>query len=157
MTCILGVDPGLSGALAFYFAAEPDRVAVEDMPVVDGTVSAVLLASIVKQYGPSVALIELVSARPGQGVTSMFNFGKSFGQAIGVLGALQVPTHFVAPKRWKKHFRLSSEKEEARERALALFPVCADHFRRKKDHGRAEAALIARYGAETLFSVSKAA
>lgn len=157
MTCILGLDPGVSGAIAFIFSDEPNRVAVEDVPVVAGEISAALLADRIKAFGPSIAMIERVSAMPGQGVSSMFGFGVSFGQARGVIGALNIPLHYVTPAKWKKHFRLSSDKDDARKLALHLFPSCAASFARKKDHGRAEAALIARYGFETLFPASAAA
>ena len=157
MTCILGVDPGISGAIAFYFSDTPNRIAVEDVPVVAGEISAHLLADRIKAHGPSIAIIERVGAMPGQGVSSMFGFGVSFGQARGVIGALNIPLHYVTPSKWKKHFHLPADKEEARKLALHLFPACATSFARKKVHGRAEAALIARYGFETLFPASAAA
>lgn len=150
-SCVMGVDPGLSGAIAFLFPDDPHRVAVEDMPVVDGNVSASLLAASIRKFAPSYAVIEHVGAMPGQGVTSMFNFGKAVGQVIGVGGALNIPLHFVTPAKWKRRFALSADKEEARAKALQFFPSCAASFARKKDHGRAEAALIAKYGAEELF------
>ena len=154
---LLGIDPGLSGAIAFYFTMTPDRVSVVDMPIADGNVSAPLLAAEIKKYGPSIAVVESVHAFSGQGVSSMFNFGKAFGQAIGVVGALNIPIQFVSPAKWKRHYGLSADKEECRAKALQLFPGCAEHFKRKKDHNRAESALIARYGAETLFPWSAAA
>jgi hypothetical protein len=154
---ILGIDPGKTGALAFYFTAEPFRVAVEDMPIVNDKVNAPLLSDILWKYGPTYAVIEAVGARPGQGVSSMFNFGVSYGIAIGVLGTRAVPLHFVTPAKWKKHFGLSSDKEQSRAKAIQLFPACSSSFARKKDDGRAEAALIAKYGAETLFPWSAAA
>ncbi len=149
--CVMGIDPGLSGAIAFLFTRDPHRVAVEDMPVVDGNVSAPILAQTIKKYAPSYAVIEHVNAMPKQGVSSTFNFGKAFGQVIGVGGALNIPLHFVTASKWKRRFALSADKEEARALALRLFPACATSFARKKDHGRAEAALIAKYGAEELF------
>lgn len=154
--CIMGIDPGLSGAIAFLFIDEPHRVAVEDMPVVDGNVSASLLTQKIKAFAPSYAVIEHVHAMPKQGVSSTFNFGKAFGQVIGVGGALNIPLHFVTAAKWKRRFLLSADKEEARAKALQLFPACAASFARKKDHGRAEAALIAKYGAEELFPWSVA-
>ena len=157
MTCILGLDPGVSGAIAFYFSEAPDRIAVEDVPAVAGEISAQLLAERIKAHGPSIAMIERVSAMPKQGVVSMFNFGVSFGQARGVIGALSIPLHYVTPGKWKRHFNLTSDKDEARALAIRLFPTCAASFARKKDHGRAEAALIARYAFETLFPASAAA
>ncbi len=151
MTCILGLDPGISGALAFYFTEAPDRIAVEDMAVAGKMVSAPLLAASIQKHGPAIAVIESVGARPGQGVSSMFRFGTAYGIAQGVIGALQIPVEFVSPQRWKKHFHLTGDKELSRAKAQQLFPACAVSFNRVKDHGRAEAALIAKYGAETLF------
>ncbi|SDQ99079.1 crossover junction endodeoxyribonuclease RuvC [Rhizobiales bacterium GAS113] len=148
--CICGIDPGLSGAVAFYFPAAPDRVVAEDVPVAGGKIDAVTLAKRINQLGPTMAVIELVSARPGQGVTSMFKFGQAYGVVQGVIGSLEIPVHFVTPGVWKRHFHLSADKEMARALALRLFPACSAHFARKKDHGRAEAALVARYGAEKL-------
>src|SRR5437773_12165536 len=99
---------------------------------------------------PDVVVIELAGSRPEQGVSSTFKFGRAFGTVVGAVGALNLPLHFVTPSKWKGHFRLSAEKEEARALALRLFPACGIQFERKKDHGRAAAALRARYGAEAL-------
>lgn len=146
---ILGVDPGASGAIAFLFADHPERVSVEDMPVVNGGVSGALLASRLKQMAPTEAIVEAVGARPGQGVSSMFKFGHATGVVHGVIGALEIPVRVVAPASWKKHFRLTADKEQARALAIARFPVVADRFQRVRDHGRAESALIALYILET--------
>jgi hypothetical protein len=154
--CILGIDPGISGALAFYFPDHPERVAVEDMPIVGGDVDGVTLAKRIASMSPYVAFLERVNAMPGQGVSSTFKFGKSYGVAIGVISAAAIPLHLVSPARWKGHLHLSADKEMARALALRLFPACSDHFKRKKDHGRAEASLIARYGAETLHLIGGA-
>ncbi len=150
--CILGVDPGLSGAIAFYCPADPAVVAVEDMPVADGDIDPATLASRLRQLQPTVAMIERVGSMPGQGVSSTFKFGKGYGTVIGVVIALGIPTHFVTPGKWKRHFRLEAEKEQARALALRLWPSASFRFERKKDAGRAEACLIARYAAETLGS-----
>lgn len=144
--CILGVDPGASGALAFYWPAKPDLIAVEDMPITDGKVCPAQLADMVRTMKPDCAWLEKVGAMPGQGVTSMFNFGVSFGVAKGVIMALGVPLHLIRPHPWKKAFGLGPDKEQARELAIRLWPGQAARFARKKDAGRAEAALIARYG-----------
>jgi crossover junction endodeoxyribonuclease RuvC len=154
--CILGIDPGMSGALAFYFPGHPERIAVEDMPVVAGDVDAVTLAKRIAAMGPDLAFLERVNAMPGQGVSSTFKFGRSYGVALGVIGAAAIPLHLVTPGKWKGHMRLSSDKEQARAMALRLFPACSEHFKRKKDHGRAEAALIARYGAEIMHLIGGA-
>jgi crossover junction endodeoxyribonuclease RuvC len=153
--CILGVDPGKSGSEAFYFPAYPETVTAEDTPLVDGRVDAATLAHRIEIMRPDIAIIERVGAMPGQGVTSMFNFGAAYGTVIGVVAALKIPVHFVTPGKWKKHFGLSADKEEARARALQLWPARAELFSRKKDHGRAEAALLARYAAETIVGRSE--
>jgi len=155
MTCILGVDPGISGALAFYYLDKRDGVIVEDMPLVDGTISSVLLAQLIKDHAPSIAMVENVTGNAGGKVgskQSMFTFGRAFGQVLGVLGALQIEMHLETPAKWKAYFRLGKDKEESRKRAIDRFPAsAAKYFARKADHNRAEAALIARYAAETLF------
>jgi Holliday junction resolvasome RuvABC endonuclease subunit len=150
MTCILGIDPGASGAFAVYFTDHPERVSVEDMPVVAGEVDAATLAKRIAAMAPDLAFVERVHAMPKQGVSSTFAFGRAYGVVLGVIGAAAIPLHLVTPGKWKAHMRLSSDKEQARALALRLFPACSDHFKRKKDHGRAEAALICRYGAEVL-------
>lgn len=149
-TCIMGIDPGASGALAFIFTDAPDMVSVEDMPVAAGRVCGAQIGDTLRRLRPDFAIVELVGARPGQGVSSMFNFGCSFGTAIGAVTSNTVPLHFVSPAKWKKHFGLiGADKEASRALALRLWPARTELFARKKDSGRAEAALIARYGLET--------
>lgn len=147
--CILAIDPGVSGAVAFFFPERADLVSVEDMPQADGNVDAVTLARRIDQMRPDVAFVEHVGSMPGQGVASTFKFGASFGAAVGIVAALKIPLHLVRPQKWKKHFGLSSDKERSRALALRLWPS-SEAFARKKDEGRAEAALIARYGADIL-------
>jgi len=141
---IIGVDPGLSGAIALI-AEHGDLVEVHDMPVVDGLVSSALLANLIRGRGVDVAVVEQVSARPGQGVSSMFKFGRSLGVVEGVLSTLGVPVVYVTPGKWKKAMGLSSDKELSRRRAIDRWPDRAASFARKKDDGRAEAALLAEY------------
>lgn len=148
--CILGIDPGLSGALGFYFPAV-QRVALEDIPTADGEVSSPALAARVKVFKPSMVVLERVHAMPKQGVSSTFKFGMSFGEVRGVIGALGIPLYLVTPQTWKKHYRLGADKEESRNKAIQLFPNNADRLDKKRHHGRAEAALLAKYGAEFLF------
>lgn len=147
--CILGIDPGLSGAVAFYFPSRPTLIASDDVPVAGDEVDAATLAQRIRQIAPTVAVIENVHAMPKQGVVSMFRFGRAFGAVLGVVAALGIPAHLVAPGRWKRHFRLASDKEDSRALALRLWPT-SEQFSRKRDHGRAEAALLARYGGEVL-------
>lgn len=147
--CIMGIDPGVSGAISFYFPEAPDLIAVEDVPTVDGFIDITTLAQRIVQMKPDVAFVEQVGSMPGQGVASTFKFGASYGAALGVVAALKIPLHLVRPQKWKKHFGLSSDKEASRALALRYWPS-SEAFARKKDEGRAEAALIARYGAEIM-------
>lgn len=153
--CVLGIDPGLSGAVAYYFPDHPGGITAEDIPLAAGEVDAVTLARRIQQMRPTMAVIELVGSRPGQGVSSTFKFGVAFGVLRGVALTLGVPLHRVAPTTWKRHFKLGPDKEQARAMAISLWPA-SDAFSRKRDHNRAEAALLARYGAEALFDRSLA-
>lgn len=141
---IMGVDPGLSGAIAYYVPAQ-DRIFAEDMPVADGHVDAASLARSIRDFAPEVALVEQVGSMPGQGVASTFKFGRSYGVVLGVITALGIPLHLVTPSKWKRHFRLSANKEQSRAYALRMWPTRADLFGMKKHDGRAEAALLALY------------
>lgn len=154
MTIVMGVDPGISGAVAFFFPMVPSRIAVDDVPVAGGEINVHELARLIRIHRPTLAVIERVGAMPGNGGVSMFNFGRAYGDVRGAIGASDVPMHFVTPQKWKKHFGLSADKDEARMRAIRLFPSVADSFKRKRDDGRAEAALIALYGAEVLMKVA---
>lgn len=149
-TCILGIDPGVSGALAFYWPEAPHRVIAEDFPTAYGHIDSGRLADRIRQMAPDFAVFEAVGAMPGQGVSSTFKFGRACGVIDGILGALNIPRRSVSPTVWKKHWKLTKDKEKSRALALQLFPACAKHFERKKDHNRAEAALIARFGAEVI-------
>lgn len=150
MTCILGVDPGVSGAVAFYFTNVADRIAVEDVPAAGGEISVPHLASMIRRFAPSLAVMEKVHSMPKQGVSSTFKFGAAFGDVRGVVGALNIPLHLVTPQAWKRHFGLTADKDQSRKLAIRLFPSVAEHFALKKHDGRAEAALIALFGAETI-------
>ena len=143
-SCIMGVDPGLGGAIAFY-EPERDKVHVFDMPVVNSNVDVATVAGAIRNWKPEIAIVELVGARPGQGVSSMFKFGCGYGMVQGVIATLGVPLHLVAPSKWKKHFALGPDKEASRALALRLWPLLSEALKRKKDEARAEAALIARY------------
>ena len=95
-------------------------------------------------------VIEHVTAMPGQGVTSMFNFGQSFGILKGVCSAMQLSVYFVRPTKWKKYFNLiNSEKDASRTRAIEIFPYYSSHLSRKKDSNKADAILIASFFFET--------
>lgn len=147
---VLGVDPGLSGALALL---DPDGrlMWVQDMPAVGGVVSGVVVADIVGGEGHDSyrqAVIEDVHAMPGQGVSSTFRFGRSLGVVEGVITANRWPVAYVTPSKWKKALGLSADKGASRRRAMELWPHAADMFVRVKDDGRAEAALIAHWWQE---------
>lgn len=151
---ILGVDPGISGALAIL-DDEGELVAVHDMPSLpDGAkgrnaVNAPLLASIVFQSHATRAFCELVGPRPGEGAVGAFGFGRSRGVIEGVCGAAGVPVAMIAPPVWKRAAGIppgAENKDMARARAIARWPRHADLFARKKDCDRAEAALVALAG-----------
>jgi len=146
MKCIMGLDPGISGAVAFYFPDQRAGISAYDVPVVGKEINASALFDLIHRYAPDLAVIEIVHSMPKQGVASSFNFGMSYGIAKGVVGSLHIPTINVAPTKWKKHFGLTADKEQARALAISTWPF-SEHFRRKKDNGRAEAALLALYGA----------
>jgi crossover junction endodeoxyribonuclease RuvC len=143
---VLGIDPGISGAWAMLTAAG-ELLRVADIPVANNMVAGAVLAGELTGYNFSYAVIERVGAMPGQGVSSMFRFGMATGIVTGVLAALGISILHVAPTVWKKHFNLSADKEASRMRAIEQWPKHAASFARKMDHGRAEAALIALWGA----------
>lgn len=151
----VGVDPGASGALAIIDYARGWLLDVVDMPyvtervgkrnvrmVVPETIEAWLSVRC-EEHGPLVAAVERVGSMPGQGVTSTFNFGASYGKVLGVLAGLRIPTTVYRPAVWKEMMGLSSNKGESLALARRLWPDRANWFLRAKDDGRAEAALIA--------------
>ena len=151
---ILGFDPGQTGAIAAY---DGERIeAVIDMPTMTRLHGK---GNQVDPYALTTALIDLcagreatavleaVSAMPGQGVSSTFHFGESVGVVLGVLGALQMPIRMVTPAKWKKAAGLlGRDKDAARTMAIQHHPEIADQLTRKKDIGRADAVCIARFG-----------
>ena len=149
MNYVIGIDPGISGAIAFFEDGVLQRV--EDMPTlgVDSGkttkrhISAVTLAMYLEIYPDAHVVIERVGAMPGQGVTSMFNFGRSAGIIEGVAAALRMPHTFVTPQTWTKAVGRAAGKDASRMRAMELFPTRTSLFARVKDDGRADAALIA--------------
>jgi crossover junction endodeoxyribonuclease RuvC len=147
---VLGIDPGVRGGWAVVDATG-GLLSAGDLPTAGEAaremVSGPLLAAVVRGFDPTFAVIERVGAMPGQGVSSMFKFGRAVGTVEGVLGACGVRVLYVQPTVWKRAYGLPSDKEPARQRAVELWPAAASlHFSRKKDHGRAEAALIAAWG-----------
>lgn len=158
MRYIIGIDPGLSGAISVLDLQTLD-VTIADMPTLKGksgktiTNTAELLELLVPPAGTQgqvMAVLEQVWARPKEGVSSAFRFGQNYGSIQAALMAHKYPVHDVTPPKWKKHFGLSSEKGISRGLAIQRFPRQAAMFKRVKDDGRAEAALIALYGKEKL-------
>jgi crossover junction endodeoxyribonuclease RuvC len=151
---ILGVDVGIHGALAF-FDYEKGTLVVADMPTLavqrgnkaKSEVSPQLVAMIIRQHDVRRAVVERVGAMPGQGVSSMFSFGRSLGVIEGVLGGLNIPISYITPQTWRKAMQVREGKDGSRLRAMELFPAYADEFKLKKHDGRAESALIAYCGA----------
>jgi crossover junction endodeoxyribonuclease RuvC len=148
----IGIDPGFSGAIAFY-APKENIVSIYDMPVYQNAkgkteINLYELHEILapETDEPHMAIIEQVAAMRGQGVTSMFRFGQSYGATQMAVAAHKIPMQFVTPAKWKSYLGLSRDKGVSRSLASQRFPKQADLFKRVKDDGRAEAALLALYG-----------
>lgn len=153
---IIGVDPGFTGAVAIWRPAIRSLY-VYDMPVLPNAKGKTeldlhslfdLLAP--EDDTPHLAVVEQVHAMRGQGVTSMFRFGQGYGAIQMGLAAHRLPVQYVTPSKWKAHFGLTRDKGVSRGMAMQRFPEYAEKFKRVKDDGRAEAALIALYGQETM-------
>ncbi len=155
---IIGIDPGISGAISIL--ENKKIIEIYDMPtMIDGKknkrqVNGSQVANIFKEKidankEVSVA-VEHVNAMPGQGVTSMFNFGQSFGVIKGICSALSLPIHFIRPTKWKKHFNLiNTNKDASRTKVIEIYPEISSKLSRKKDANKADAILIARYFNDT--------
>jgi crossover junction endodeoxyribonuclease RuvC len=147
---ILAIDPGAKGALAFYNPMA-GTLEIVDTPTVEvkrgakmkTEISAQMLAAVIQARKPTEAVVEKVGAMPGQGVSSMFQFGRGVGMIEGVLSALQIPVTYVAPQLWQRQVGTRTGKDGNRQRASELFPAYASTFARAKDDGRADAALMA--------------
>ncbi len=157
---IIGIDPGISGSICFLDNGK--ILDVIEMPImtdgkknkkqVNGSQVYNEISKRLKQFEKNQirVVIEHVSAMPGQGVTSMFNFGQSFGILKGICTAMQLPMYFVRPAKWKKYFNLlNSEKDASRTRAIEIFPYFSSQLSRKKDSNKADAILIASFYHET--------
>ena len=157
---IIGVDPGISGSICFFENGK--IIDVIEMPTMtDGKKNKrqVNGAQIYNEISARInniekkdirVIIEQVSAMPGQGVTSMFNFGQSFGILKGICSAMQLPMYFVRPAKWKKYFSLiNSEKDASRTKAIEMFPYFSSQLSKKKDSNKADAILIANFYYET--------
>ena len=157
---IIGIDPGISGSICFLDNGK--ILDVIEMPImtdgkknkkqVNGSQVYNEVTKKIKQFEKNQirVVIEHVSAMPGQGVTSMFNFGQSFGILKGICTAMQLPMYFVRPAKWKKYFNLlNSEKDASRTRAIEIFPYFSSQLSRKKDSNKADAILIASFYHET--------
>ena len=155
---IIGIDPGLSGAIAIL--ENKQVITLIDMPVMaEGKknkrqLNSAQLVSIIKENIKNneevVVVVEQVNAMPGQGVTSMFNFGQTFGAIKGISAALELPIFFVRPSKWKKHFELiKSSKDSSRTKVIEMYPNLANQLSKKKDVNKSDAILIARFFFET--------
>ena len=157
---IIGIDPGISGSICFF---EDGKILdVIEMPTmaegkknkrqVNGSQIYNEISIRIKQIEKKniKVIIEQVSAMPGQGVTSMFNFGQSFGILKGICSAMQLSLYFVRPAKWKKYFNLiNSNKDASRTKAIEIFPYFSHNLAKKKDSNKADAILIASYYYET--------
>jgi len=157
---IIGIDPGITGYICFFKDGKIlDVVEMPNMAEGKKNKKQVNGAQIFYEISLRIkdikkdeikVIIEQVSAMPGQGVTSMFNFGQSFGILKGICSAMQLPMYFVRPAKWKKYFNLiNSEKDASRTKAIEIFPYFASQLSRKKDSNKADAILIASFFHET--------
>ena len=145
---VMSIDPGLSGAIAVFDGES--LLCIIDTPTHELTrnnktkrqISAVGLAAIFREYKPAHVIVEKVSAMPGQGVTSMFSFGRSFGLIEGIVAAFEIPATYVMPSVWTKGIGRGAGKDASRARACELYPSHQKQFARVKDDGRADAVLI---------------
>ena len=157
---IIGIDPGISGSICFF--QDGEILEVLEMPnMIEGKKNKKQVngSQIYNEISKKIknidkknikVVIEHVTAMPGQGVTSMFNFGQSFGILKGICSAMQLSVYFVRPAKWKKYFNLiNSEKDASRTRAIEIFPYYSSHLSRKKDSNKADAILIASFFFET--------
>ena len=157
---IIGIDPGISGSICFL--QDGKNTEVLKMPTMtDGKknkkqVNGAQIYNEISQRIKEIekknikVVIEQVSAMPGQGVTSMFNFGQSFGILKGICSAMQLPMYFVRPAKWKKYFNLiNSEKDASRTKAIEIFPYFSSNLSKKKDNNKADAILLANFYYET--------
>ena len=157
---IIGIDPGISGSICFF--QDGKIIDVVEMPTmtegkknkkqVNGSQIFNEISERIKKIDKKdiKVIIEQVSAMPGQGVTSMFNFGQSYGILKGICSAMQLPMYFVRPTKWKKYFNLiNSEKDASRTKAIEIFPYFSSQLARKKDSNKADAILIASFYYET--------
>ena len=160
---VIGIDPGLSGAIAVL--EDKKVLGIFDMPVMaEGKknkrqLNSAQLVNVIKSninQGEEISVVvEQVNAMPGQGVTSMFNFGQTFGAIKGVCAALKLPIYFVRPSKWKKHFELiNSSKDSSRTKVIEMYQTLSDQLAKKKDVNKSDAILIARYYIEASLKVS---
>ena len=153
---IIGIDPGVSGSICFF--KDGKILDVIEMPIMNEgkknkkqVNGAQIYNEIIKRIDNTSGtrtrvVIEHVTAMPGQGVTSMFNFGQSFGILKGVCSAMRLPMFFVRPAKWKKYYNLiNSEKDASRTRAIEIFPNFSSQLSKKKDSNKADAILIASF------------
>ena len=159
---IIGIDPGLTGAIAVL--KDNKVLKIFEMPVMaEGKKNKRQLnsAHLVKLLNDNISkeeevsvVVEQVNAMPGQGVTSMFNFGQTFGAIKGICAALGLPIFFVRPSKWKKHFELiNSSKDSSRTKAIEMYPSLSNDLSKKKDVNKSDAILIARFFNETRLKV----
>tara|TARA_B100000700_G_scaffold17241_1_gene17057 strand:- start:301 stop:789 length:489 start_codon:yes stop_codon:yes gene_type:complete len=159
---IIGVDPGLNGALAVLDGNK--IIEVFDIPVMaegkknkrqlnSAELSSILRNNMLNNEN-TIVVVEQVNAMPGQGVTSMFNFGQTFGAIKGICAALGLPIFFVRPSKWKKHFDLiNSSKDASRTKVIEMYPSISNLLSKKKDVNKSDAILIARFYNETRLKV----
>ena len=151
MRAYVGIDVGITGALAMV-DREARLQAVVDMPIMSAgkrnQIDAAALSRLLREWANGegdelLVTVERQRAMPAQGVGSVFSLGVSFGIVLGVVAARGYTVQLVEPAVWKRALKLGADKEQARARAIQMFPEA--ELGRKRDHGRAEACLIAAW------------
>ena len=151
---VIGIDPGINGAISII--ENKKILEVYDTPTmiegkknkkqINGAQVTNIIKERIKDQKEVIVVVEHVNAMPGQGVTSMFNFGQSFGVIKGICAALNLPIYFVRPTKWKKYFNLiKTNKDASRTKVIEAYPEISNKLHRKKDSNRADAILIALY------------
>lgn len=155
----IGIDPGLSGAIALVDYSGIFKEVLDIPTMMKGTGKGVvkkqlnakelqnIIAWMIAEYGHLHAYVENVNSMPGQGVSSVFSLGDTCGVIRAVLACENIPVDFIAPITWKKYYKLTRDKEEARAKAIKLYPDAAQYLTNVGHHNRAEAILMARYAA----------
>jgi crossover junction endodeoxyribonuclease RuvC len=155
---LAGLDPGLQGAFAFI-DGDGAVIGIGDLPThIVGKANGKLrieldlhgFCNVLRECKPDQVTIEQVGPMPKQGISSTARFTYACGAVYGAVVAMGIPVSFVTPQRWQQHHRIRKGPDDAVHKVLQLYPALHESLKRKKDHHRADAVLIALHGLATL-------